>query len=430
MPDTNRTTTTMLLVMVLTTLTSHTSSFSCSLIKLLEPPASSLVCCPPRPRPGSSSSLLTREGSSGNTRTRLTVIRAALRDGSEQSRYSAGVLRAVAMEEEGKYDVALEHLEQHLRIQPEDAEGWFHAARIASLLVARDPENRRKALVCFNRAMALRPEWGQWDGKFATSGRVNEALGGFSSRAGEEEQKKAATEAGIFRDFLRSVPYTAASVQERFGLEGGRTTGPFYVRRRFDHRHAHLFGVQTPLKDALDVIIRLLLLGLSLPEEEVRNILGAQVLSSMTRLGLIGTCPALPALLAPNVQLFPVDPCALMGSCGSLDLLFATDLMPPCSTALEEEPVMYIGPDSLGLVHHAPWKEEEEVLDLCCGSGIQGIAAAKLYGRRVTCVDISERAVRFAKFNAMLNDVSGRVRVLQGDLYGGIGEKAQGAGDR
>lgn len=138
------------------------------------------------------------------------------------------------------------------------------------------------------------------------------------------------------------------------------------------------------------------------------------------------------------------------------DLIFATDWPPPGSTALTEEPVMYIGPDSIGLVQHAPRpvssskippssaekrepdscqqggprgaetivRENEEgwetILDLCCGSGVQGIAAAALRrGKaRVTCVDINPRAVRFARFNALLNGLGdASFNAVAGDLY-------------
>ncbi|EKX35051.1 hypothetical protein GUITHDRAFT_146804 [Guillardia theta CCMP2712] len=268
--------------------------------------------------------------------------------------------------------------------------------------------------------MSLRPDWAQWDGKFVTSTGINDALRDFSSKVDEKEENKSVRDAIVLRDLLASIGYTAANVQQRFGLAGAKTAGPFYLRRRFDHRHAHLLGMQTSPRDELDVIIRMLLLGLSLPVEQVQELLGDQVLSAMTRLSLVGPSPAIPGLLVPHVQIFPVDPSALLrgeSSDESMGLLMVTDLMPPCSAALEEEPVMYIGPDSLGLVHHAPRREEEAVLDLCCGSGIQGIAAAKLYGKQVTCVDINERAVRFARFNAMINGVASRVKVLQGDLY-------------
>ena len=141
------------------------------------------------------------------------------------------------------------------------------------------------------------------------------------------------------------------------------------------------------------------------------------------------------------------------GIVSPVDMVFATDWPPPGSTALTEEPVMYIGPDSIGLVQHAPRfvapcppmtgrdrdefretgssggrdtgrrKRTEMILDLCCGSGVQGIAAAALRGgnARVTCVDINPRAVRFARFNAALNGLdSRRFRAAVGDLYGAV----------
>jgi ribosomal protein L11 methyltransferase len=53
------------------------------------------------------------------------------------------------------------------------------------------------------------------------------------------------------------------------------------------------------------------------------------------------------------------------------------------------------------------------VLDLGCGSGVLGIAAARLIpAARVLAVDNDARAVAIARENAGLNRVSGRVRVL------------------
>ena len=71
---------------------------------------------------------------------------------------------------------------------------------------------------------------------------------------------------------------------------------------------------------------------------------------------------------------------------------------------LNEEPVMYIGMDSHGLVQAAPRVSGDAMLDLCCGSGIQGIIASR-YANTVTAVDINPRAVRFARFNAQFNGV-------------------------
>ncbi|KAG5176364.1 S-adenosyl-L-methionine-dependent methyltransferase [Tribonema minus] len=98
---------------------------------------------------------------------------------------------------------------------------------------------------------------------------------------------------------------------------------------------------------------------------------------------------------------------------------------------------MYISTCSVALVQHwhaARQRLEtalpETVLDLCCGSGVQGIAAAAAAAARggecsVTAVDVSARAVRFTRFNAALNGLARCVTAVQGDLY-----SASGIGDR
>ncbi len=56
------------------------------------------------------------------------------------------------------------------------------------------------------------------------------------------------------------------------------------------------------------------------------------------------------------------------------------------------------------------------VLELGTGSGILGILAAKK-AREVVAVDLNPHAVRCAKQNAVLNDVSDKMLFLQGDLF-------------
>ena len=55
------------------------------------------------------------------------------------------------------------------------------------------------------------------------------------------------------------------------------------------------------------------------------------------------------------------------------------------------------------------------VLDLCTGSGILAITAARRGARSVTAVDMSRRAVLTARLNARLNHV--KVRAIRGDLF-------------
>ncbi len=56
------------------------------------------------------------------------------------------------------------------------------------------------------------------------------------------------------------------------------------------------------------------------------------------------------------------------------------------------------------------------ILDLCTGSGCIGLAiASRVKGARVTLADISKEALAVAKKNVTLNQMSGRVTVLQAD---------------
>jgi methylase of polypeptide subunit release factors len=64
-------------------------------------------------------------------------------------------------------------------------------------------------------------------------------------------------------------------------------------------------------------------------------------------------------------------------------------------------------------------------LDLCTGSGIHALLAAR-HARRVLAVDVSARAVAFTRFNAWLNAIT-NVDVLQGDLFSPVeGERELG----
>ena len=60
---------------------------------------------------------------------------------------------------------------------------------------------------------------------------------------------------------------------------------------------------------------------------------------------------------------------------------------------------------------------DDSVLELGAGSGLVAITAAKLGARRVTTVDISERAVKSTLRNAQLNNLNGEFDVLLGDYF-------------
>ncbi len=59
--------------------------------------------------------------------------------------------------------------------------------------------------------------------------------------------------------------------------------------------------------------------------------------------------------------------------------------------------------------------KDSKVLDIGCGIGILGIAAAKLFNADIVMSDINKRAVTLAKMNIKLNNV--KAEVYQGNLY-------------
>lgn len=59
-----------------------------------------------------------------------------------------------------------------------------------------------------------------------------------------------------------------------------------------------------------------------------------------------------------------------------------------------------------------------DVLDLCTGSGVLAVSAARAGARSVTAVDVSRRAVVTAKLNGLLNGV--RVRTRRGHLLDAV----------
>jgi len=64
----------------------------------------------------------------------------------------------------------------------------------------------------------------------------------------------------------------------------------------------------------------------------------------------------------------------------------------------------------------APPNTTPRVLDLGCGTGVQGLAAARR-GWSVVACDINPEAARCAKINALLNHLDDRVETRCGDLF-------------
>ena len=200
-----------------------------------------------------------------------------------------------------------------------------------------------------------------------------------------------------FRQMLQSAGYTERGLCHALGIESLQLIEPTRL-----HYYSQYALPQTPLAD----LIRLFQLRGALEEERTRAILGDGVFDTLCRLGILiprGVC------WASRVDLYCVD-----------DLYLATDhrYLLLAEDQMAEQPVMYIGLDSHGLVNTAPRLVADRVLDLCTGSGVQALVASR-YAGEVVGVDLNPRALRFARFNAQLNAI-GNVRFIAGDLYAAV----------
>ena len=191
--------------------------------------------------------------------------------------------------------------------------------------------------------------------------------------------------------------------------------------------------------NSLSCLVSMFLLGFALDRAELEEhiIGGAASIDLLESLGLAFPCEIDTSLVVPYCHLFPMD-VPRVKSVGGESIVLATDLHPVALSRTtagtqEEGAVMYIGPDSLALVQHLPLAQQVEspewngarrhhlILDFCTGSGIQAIAMLAALRQcnpvaKAICVDINERALRFTKFNSILNGMGDRIDVVKGDI--------------
>lgn len=151
-------------------------------------------------------------------------------------------------------------------------------------------------------------------------------------------------------------------------------------------------------------LIQTFFLGLPVPAPALAAAFSGPELELLLRLRLLET-QADGSLQAP-VVLYPFA-----------GLLIATDwgVEPDPDVPGIKNRVMYLGADSCLLARLAAARAGERCLDLGTGSGVIALAAAACH-EQVVGVDISPRAVNFARFNALLNGID-NCTFLLGDLF-------------
>lgn len=169
---------------------------------------------------------------------------------------------------------------------------------------------------------------------------------------------------------------------------------------------------------ALDTCIQLFLLANCLRVEICQRFFGEEMISLMENLGIAFQDED--GWIVPYCHIMPVTVL-------NKTMYLGTDLHPNVLSIItignkDEGPIMYIGPDSLALLDH--WNSRQQlistgsrIVDIGTGSGIQAlsVAAASSAGIHVTCVDINQRALRFAELNFDWNGMEEPTLIL-GDI--------------
>jgi hypothetical protein len=169
-----------------------------------------------------------------------------------------------------------------------------------------------------------------------------------------------------------------------------------------------LAGVSRRLRGVIDpvaTLVRLFLLGLTVPEPEARSALHPLPLDAARRAGLLtGAGSGVRALL-------DVRPYAQVGGApAGPDWWVVSDFgsdVRPGPVAVDH--VLGIGAASVTLAQATPRQPVERALDVGTGSGVQALHLG-LHAREVVATDVSERALRLAATTAALSGQSWDLR--------------------
>jgi methylase of polypeptide subunit release factors len=172
--------------------------------------------------------------------------------------------------------------------------------------------------------------------------------------------------------------------------------------------------IESYAESATGVLIRLFIEGRYVNEQLARAKLSTAALQAMERLGVITSDEDEPDCIEATVALYP-----------TADVFITSDRWnTPDRTPFVVCPdIVYsaIVANAQRFLAYLPTEPCDDFLDLCSGTGVAALSAARRFARRSYAFDVTERSSAFAEFNRRLNGID-NARVGTGDLY----EPAQG----
>ena len=203
------------------------------------------------------------------------------------------------------------------------------------------------------------------------------------------------SEAEILRSFFREAGYTESGLEKTLG--GNYPPSP---QLRTNARLLHLTREPAPLS----LLARWFLLGGAVPAALARRTLPEPVVDACLRCGL---------LVHEGDDLRATAVIASLG-----ELLVASDSFQQLASPLGRDHVLGLNLTAKYLLDFTIRRPVGDLLDLCSGSGIQGLAAAR-QAERVVCADLSVRALAYAAFNARLNGFE-NLTCVAGDRFAAV----------
>lgn len=171
----------------------------------------------------------------------------------------------------------------------------------------------------------------------------------------------------------------------------------------------------TEIVDAQSLAVQLFIDGEQVPWSTMESTLWPADLKTLQALGLIQKSRLNPELCAATVALYPSE-----------GLYIASDRHWAIEAVADGVPadIVYsaITPETHRFIELMPSWECESYLELCSGTGIAALIAARDFAAHAWAVDITDRSTQFAEFNAALNGLSA-FTALQGDLYAPVAGK-------
>lgn len=208
---------------------------------------------------------------------------------------------------------------------------------------------------------------------------------------GRELSVPTAAQAAILLKVFRDATFDEASIHERIGVIHSA------LERRSER--ASRLGLVPPTS-VFNLLVRWFVLSESVERSAADRLVESQFLDAAIGLGLLtetGSSLEAAVLVIPQGE-----------------LLIAGDRY-DIPAELVPEPVLPVNAPARTLLGFTLQSPVNSLLDLCCGGGVQALAAASR-ARSVVATDLNARAVTFARLNARLNGFD-HVECLAGDRF-------------